>query len=111
VQPGVGALDRPALAGIRVACFGLALAAAPDLVRARREGVALAASPADLRLDRPRAQLLAQRLGVVAAVGPDLGGAQAAGEQLIDQRQQVALLVLVPGRKPDGKRGAVGVDG
>jgi len=111
VQPGVGAFDRPAVPSGGVGRRLSALPTAPDLARARRERVALAPSSADLRLDPPRPQLLTQRLGVVAAVGPELAGAQAAGEQLVDQRQQVAPLVLVPGGKPDRKRSAVGVDG
>jgi hypothetical protein len=35
---------------------------------------------------------------------------QAASEQLIDQRQQLAALVLVSGAEPDRKRCAAGVD-
>jgi hypothetical protein len=93
-----------------VAGLGLACAATPDLAGAGRERIAVATSPADLRLDTPRAQLLAERFGVVATVGPELLGALAAGEQLVDQRQQVALFVLVAGRDADGERGAVAVD-
>jgi hypothetical protein len=87
-----------------------ALSAAPDRLRPGRERIARPAASADPRLDRPLAQLLAKRLGVVAAVGPELARAQRAGEQLVDQRQQVAPLVLVAGRQPDRQRGAVCVD-
>lgn len=94
-----------------VGCFWPPFAAAPDGACARRQRVALAAASADLRLDRPSAQLLAQRLGVVAAVGPQLGRPQAAREEVIDEREQLEPLVLVAAPEPDGERGAVGVDG
>jgi hypothetical protein len=71
----------------------------------------LAAASADPRCDRPCAQLLAQRLRVVAAVGPQLRRSQAAGKQLVDEREQLPALVLVAGPDPDCKRRADGVDG
>lgn len=73
--------------------------------------MAAAAAFADHRLDAALGELVAQRLGVVAAVGPDLGWPQTAGEQLVDQRQQVPAFVLVAGGQPDSERGAVCVDG
>jgi len=90
--------------------FAPPAAAAPDHPRLRRRWLAAGTLPRDPRLDRALPQLLAQRLGVVAAVGPQLARAQPASEQLVHQRQQVALLVLVAGRQPDRQRGAGRVD-
>lgn len=50
-------------------------------------------------------------VGVVAAVGPELAGSQPAGEEFVDQRQQVSALVLVAGGEPDRERDTVSVDG
>jgi hypothetical protein len=65
---------------------------------------------ADDGVDRAGAELVAEPLDVVAAVGPELARALAAGEQVIDERQQVALLVLVAGGQPDRQRRAGSVD-
>jgi hypothetical protein len=63
----------------------------------------------DPRLDQSIAELPFERGGCIAAIGPQLAGLDAAGEQLVDQRQQMRTLVLVAGRDPDGKRCPVGV--
>jgi hypothetical protein len=94
-----------------VGCSWLPLATAPDGARARRQGIAVAPAPADARLDRTRAQGLAERFGVVAGVGPQLGRSHTACEQLVDERKQVPPLVLAAARHPHGERGVVGVDG
>jgi len=85
----------------------------PDLAgrRPRRDRLALAARPADLRRDPAPAQLRIELGRGVAAVCPELAGAKAAGEQLVDERQQLAALVLVGRPDPDREGGAAGVDG
>jgi hypothetical protein len=57
-QPGVGAFDGPAVAGLRVAGLGRAFAAAPDGRRLLWRRLAAAAPLADPRLDPAREQLL-----------------------------------------------------
>jgi len=112
-QPGVGAFDGPAVAGLGVAGFDASLFAAPDLDRRCAGGDRLAwpAWFADPRLDLALAECLVDCFGGVAAVCPQLGRADAAGEQLIDERQQMPLLVFVAGGKTHDKRCAVGVYG
>jgi hypothetical protein len=66
---------------------------------------------ADPRGDPASAQLRLQLGRGVAAVGPELGGPQAALEQLVDERQQLAPLVLVGGPDPDREGGAARLDG
>ena len=92
VQPGVRALDRPALGHLRIANATLASRPAAD----------------DPWLDPALAQRGAQVLGVVAAVGqqrvgtvvePAATGAQ--GRDRIDEREQVATLVLVGAAEGD----------
>lgn len=101
------------MAGLRVGCFQSPSSAAPDLAdgEAFGERFAWAASFADLRLDRPREQRFQERLGGVAAIGPQLVGMDPALGERVDQRQQVPLLVLVSGREAYLERGAVGVYG
>lgn len=98
-EPGVGAFDGPAVSYLRVACFDPSLFAAPDLTGwcARRDRFAGAAWFADLWFDLAFEQGSVDRFGGVAAVGPELVGLDAACEQFIDERQQVASLVLVAG--------------
>ena len=112
-QPGVCAFDRPAVTGLRVACFEAPFLAAPNLLGglAGRDRFVRPAPLADLRLDFTLAQGLLETLGVVAAVGPDLLRPDLAFEQRVDQRQQMLLLVLVSGRKPHLERRPVGVYG
>jgi len=112
-QPGVGAFDRPAVAGQRVGRFDLAAAAAPDHAHGRvlADRITWAARFADPRRDRTVAQRLVDRGGGVAAVSPQLPRSDLTREQLVDERQQVSLLVLVASRKPDGERRSVGVYG
>jgi hypothetical protein len=87
------------VAGVGVGRFLVALAAAPQLAGGDAVGDRLAAlaALADLRLDPALAQALTERGGVVAAVCPQLGRLDPALEQLVDEWQQVALLVLVAG--------------
>lgn len=112
-QPGVGAFDRPAVAGLRVTGFDASLFAAPDFDRRCAGGDRFACPPwfADPRFDLALAECFVDCLGGVAAVGPQLGRPDAAGEELIDERQQVALLVFVAGGKADHKRCAVDANG
>jgi hypothetical protein len=110
VQPSIRALDRPALARERIGRLRAPPAAAPDRPRIRRRRLATRPLAADPRLERARPERLAQGLGVVAAIGPDLGRAKPARPQLVDERQQVALFVLVSGRQPDRQGCAGAVD-
>jgi len=81
-QPGVGAFDRPAVSGLRVACLESAFLAAPDLASglAGWDRLVRSASFADPGLDRAFAESVREWVGVVAAVGPDLVGTDATGE-------------------------------
>ena len=98
---------------LRVGALDPVAPAPPDLAgrRAGRDRFALAARAADPRRDPAPAQLRLQLGRGVAAVGPELGRPQAALEQLIDERQQLAPLVLVGGPDPDRERGAARLDG
>jgi hypothetical protein len=90
------------------------LAPAPPDRAGRRAGwdrFAPAARAADPRRDPAPAQLPLQLGRGVAAVCPQLGGPQAAGEQLVDERQQLAPLVLVGRPDPDREGGAARLDG
>jgi hypothetical protein len=105
-QPGVGALDRPALARVRV--FGLqsALLAAPDLAGggAGRDRVAFFARLADPGADAALGECLLVGGGGIAAVGEQFLRDDLARAQRVEQRQQVALLVLVARREQDRER-------
>lgn len=72
---------------------------------------AASAAAADSRFDPAVGDLGAEAVAAVAAVGPDLLGVVAGGEQVVEQRQEVAALVLVAGADPDADGPAVGVDG
>jgi hypothetical protein len=109
-QPAVGALDRPAFAAVRVAAPRDAAAAALDhhgVVGGRLAG---AAAAADHRRQATLADLLAQRLAVVAAVCPQLARPDLTREQLVEQRQQMPPLILVAGADPDRERDPGRVD-
>ena len=112
-QPGVRALDRPAVARLRVARLQPPLLAPPDLVgrlpgRDRLRGLApLADAGADPALGE--GQLVRTR--GIAAVGPELVRVDPRRRQQIEQGQQVALLVLVAGPEADRERQPAGVDG
>ena len=112
-QPGVGTFDGPALTGERVWGFRLALAAAPDLAprRAGWEWVAGAAAFADPGFDLAGAQGVFELCGVVAAVGPELAGLDPATGECVQEREQVAAFVFVPGGQPDFERLPVAIDG
>jgi hypothetical protein len=112
-EPGVGAFDWLAVAGVAVAGAGAASASAPHLATADAGRDRLAGPPrlADPRLDLAPEQRLLELAGGVAAVGQQLAGLDPAGEQRVDQRQQVAALVLVPGRQPQLQRPPSRVDG
>lgn len=87
--------------------------APPDLPHGLvgRDRLSGSARLADPRLDPPLAQRPFELAGGVAAVGPQLSGADAAPDQGVEQRQQVTPLVLVAGGETDGERSAGGVDG
>ena len=112
-QPGVGAFDGPAVARLGVACFELSFFAAPDFSGwcVGRDRLAGSAWFADPWFDLAFAECGVDCLRGVAAVGPEFVWADAACDQLVDQRQQVALLVFVAGREANCERCAVGVYG
>lgn len=112
-QPGVGAFDWPAVAGVRVGGAQPPASASPDLAGggAGGDGVAFAAGLADLRLDLAFAERLFERARGVAAVGPQLVGLDTALAERVEQGQQMPSLVLVAGRQPDLQRCAVRVYG
>jgi hypothetical protein len=98
-QPGIRALDRPALSGVAIGPLQRSLAAPPDLA-GRLSGhrrLPAQASPADPRLDRAGEQFLFEPLRVIATVGPQLAGLETALDQRVDQREQIPALVLVAG--------------
>ena len=113
LQPGVGALDRPAMAGLRVARLQPPLLPPPDLVGRlpRRDRLTAAARLGDPRPDPALGQRLFVRARGVAAVCPQLLGVDPDLRQPLEQRQQVALLVLVAGADQDRERQPAGVDG
>jgi len=102
-EPGVGALDGPAVACLGVAGLQPSLLASPDLAGWCAGGDRLAGSArlADPRLDLTLAQSLLDCRRGVAAVSPQLVGVDAARGERIEEWQQVPLLVLVAGREPD----------
>jgi hypothetical protein len=112
-QPGVGAFDGPAVAGLGVAGLDLPAFAAPDLAcrRAFGDRVSGAARPTDPGLDSSVDQSGLELSAVVAAISPELIGPQLTLEQLVGQRQQLVALVDVAGRQPDRERQPVGVYG
>jgi hypothetical protein len=85
VEPGVRAFDWPAFACLGVAGAPLAGSAAAD----------------DPRVDPALGERVAEVLGVVAAVGQQrvwsAAPARAPGRDRVDEREQVAALVLVRG--------------
>jgi len=101
------------VAPLRVGALRPPSPAPPDLAgrRAGRDRFAFSARPAYLRRDPAPAQLSLQLGRGIAAVCPQLGGAEPALEQLVDERQQVAPLVLVGRPDPDREGGAARVDG
>ena len=70
VQPGVGALDRPAVAGVGVAAFSSAATAADDDPCTGFGSLAAFAAATDHGLNQPFAKLGAETFAVVAPVGP-----------------------------------------
>jgi len=112
-QPGVCALDRPALAGLRVARLQPPLLAPPDLVGSLpgRDRLGGLAPPADAGADPALGERPLVRLRGVAAVGPELERMDPGRGERVEQRQQVALLVLVAGPEADRQRQPAGVDG
>lgn len=112
-EPGVGAFDGPAVAGLGVGGFEASSAAAPDLAGwcAFGDRVAGAAWFADPRFDLAFAEGLVERFAVVGAVGPELSGDDRAFGERVEQRQEVSLLVFVAGGEADRERCAVGVYG
>ena len=91
----------------------MAFAAAPDLALAL-VGVgwlAGAAAFADPGFDLAGAQGVFELCGVVAAVGPELAGLDPATGECVQEREQVAAFVFVPGGQPDFERLPVAIDG
>jgi hypothetical protein len=104
-KPAICPFDGPAFAAERVGRLGSPAASAVDeRVGVPGFGFAAPAAAADHRFDAACAQLPAELLAVVAAVGPELEGPQLACQQLVEQRQQVQSFVLVAGADPDRKR-------
>jgi hypothetical protein len=87
-QPGVGALDGPAVTRLRVACLQAPLLPPPDLARdgSLRDRLSGLPTLADPGFDLAFAECLFECLGVVAAVCPQLAGTDAALEERVDQR-------------------------
>jgi hypothetical protein len=112
-EPGVGAFDDPAVAGEWVAGSGDAFAAAGawPACLVGEEWVAWAAAFADLGGDPAGAELFAQGVAAVAAVGPDFAGSVADVCERVDQRQQMRAFVFVARAEPDLQRQALGVYG
>jgi hypothetical protein len=113
LQPGVRALDRPALAGLRIARLQPPLLPPPDLVASLsgRDRLPGPAGLADAGADPAFGQRLLVRARGVAAVGPELARMDPDRGQALQQRQQVAPLVLVAGRERDLERQPARVDG
>ena len=112
-QPGVCALDGPAVAGLWVGCFQAALSAPPHLPGGGAGGDRLPCSAglADAGLDLALAQRLLELAAGIATVCPQLLRADTAGCEGLYKGEEMALLVLVAGREPYLERRAVRVDG
>jgi hypothetical protein len=112
-QPGVGAFDWPAVAGVGVGGFQPPVFAAPDFADGDARGDRLAGSAglADPGVDPQLGQGVFVFAGGVAAVGPELARVEAGYEQPFEQGQQVALLVLFAGAEQDVERQSVRFDG
>lgn len=111
-EPGVGAFDDPAVAGVRVAAADVVFSAACFRVSglAGRERVAVAAASADLGCHAALFDLVAKRVAAVAAVGPDLCWLVAGLGERVDQWQQMRTFVFVAGPEAYLERPAVRVD-
>ena len=98
-QPGVGALDGPAVAGLRVGDFEASLLSPPDFADRLpgRDRLASFARLADVGADLALGERLFVRVRGVAAVGPQFLRLPARLGEPVEQRQQEALLVLVAG--------------
>jgi hypothetical protein len=70
----------------------------------------VAAALADLGSDAAFAELVAEGVAAVTAVGPDLCRLVAGRGQAVEQRQQMGAFVFVAGPEPYLERPAVGVD-
>jgi hypothetical protein len=99
--------------GLWVARLQPPLLAAPDLIGlpAGWNRLGGLAPLADAGADPPLRQRLFVRARGVAAVGPELAGTDLGLGEQVEQRQQVALLVLVARPQADGERQPAGVDG
>ena len=88
-EPGVGAFDWPAVAGVGVGAAEAAASASPDLAGRGAGGDGIAAAPGlgDARLDPALAQGLFELPRGVAAVGPQLAGLDVALGECLQQRQ------------------------
>jgi hypothetical protein len=87
-QPGVGAFDDPAVAGVWVAGAGdlFASAGAGSAGLSGGERLAWSAALADLGCDPACVKLGAEWVAAVAAVGPDLAGLVAGALERVDER-------------------------
>jgi hypothetical protein len=88
-QPGVGAFDGPAVAGVGVGDFEASLLAAPDLAHGEVVGDRLAAFArlADVGADPALGQRLFVGVRGVAAVGPQLVWLDAGLGERVEQRE------------------------
>jgi len=113
LQPGVRPLDRPALAGLRIARLQPPLLSPPDLVArlSGRDRLPGPAGLADAGADPALGKRPLVRARGIAAVGPELARMDPGRGETLQQRQQVAPLVLVAGRERDRERQPARIDG
>jgi hypothetical protein len=99
--------------GLRVGCLQPPLLAAPDLadLAARRDRLAAPARLADPGADPELGERPLVRARGIAAVGPELARMDPDRGQPLEQRQQVAPLVLVAGPERDRQRQPACLDG
>jgi hypothetical protein len=101
------------MAGLRIARLQPPLLSAPDLPcrRAGRDRLPGPAGLADAGADPALGQRPLVRARGIAAVGPELARMDPGRGQAVQQRQQVAALVLVAGRERDRERQPARIDG
>jgi hypothetical protein len=101
------------MAGLRVARLQPPPLPPPDLVASLpgRDRLPALARLGDPGADPPLGQRPLVSARGVAAVGPELLGMDPGLREPLEQRQQVALLVFVPGRERDLERQPAGIDG
>lgn len=111
LQPRVRPLDGPAVTSLGVERPLCSPSSPPDLpaLRPGRDRISCPTPLGDVWSDTPLAQGLSQISGVIASVSPQLARMDAARLERIDERQEMAALVLVTGGQPDRKRQAASV--